>query len=105
MALKVEVSAACEIDLKQACQWYESQRAQLASQFLNDFAERLDLIAVNPHIGVEVYRGIRKFVMARFPYVIYYLLKEGRIKIIGCLHGGSNPRQSSGTLRNRIIEQ
>jgi hypothetical protein len=79
MALKVEVSAACEIDLKQACQWYESQRAQLASQFLNDFAERPDFIAVNPHIGVEVYRHIR--------------------------NGGSHPRQSSGTLRNRIIEQ
>ena len=81
MALKVEVSASCEIDLEQAYQWYESHRAQLGLEFLNDFEERLNLIAVNPYIGVD------------------------HVKVVACLHGGLDPRLSAGTVHNRIIEQ
>ncbi|HNE18171.1 MAG TPA: type II toxin-antitoxin system RelE/ParE family toxin [Turneriella sp.] len=105
MALKVEVSASCEIDLEQAYQWYESHRAQLGLEFLNDFDERLNLIAVNPYIGAEVYRQTRKFVMTRFPYIIYYLLTDDHVKVVACLHGGLDPRLSAGTVHNRIIEQ
>lgn len=105
MALKVEVSASCEIDLEQAYEWYESQRAQLGLDFLNDFDERLNLIALNPYISVEAYRQTRKFVMTRFSNIMYYLLTNDPVQGVACLHGGLNPRLSAGTGLNRIIVQ
>jgi toxin ParE1/3/4 len=105
MLLKIEVSAPCEIDLDTAYRWYESQRALLGTEFLQDFGQRLQILAKNPQIGTISYQQVRKFVLQRFPYVLYYLATESKLTVIACLHGGINSGIKSRLLRKRTFKQ
>lgn len=64
-----------ENDLRAAFEWYESQRAGLGDQFLTAVRERLEAIRRFPEANPIVYRDIRRAVVSRFPYLIFYVLR------------------------------
>jgi len=87
-----------EQDLLEAQQWYESQRSGLGADFRSTISGLLDLVGANPKLYPEVYRGVRRAVVRRFPYLVYFVVSEERVAVIACLHGKRRP----GLVRGRL---
>jgi hypothetical protein len=61
----------CE-ELDDVYNWYENQQLELGEDFLNCIDNMLDLIRQMPEYYPVVYRDVRRAVVKRFPYAIYY---------------------------------
>lgn len=68
-----------ENDLKEAFSWYEDKRQGLGHDFLLQVDAGLRFIERNPKISPPEYKGVRKYLIKRFPYKIIYLLEKERI--------------------------
>jgi ParE toxin of type II toxin-antitoxin system, parDE len=62
-------------ELNEACRWYESQQSGLGDDFLEQVEEALDRICQMPESYPAVYRDVRRSVVRRFPYTLYYRIK------------------------------
>jgi plasmid stabilization system protein ParE len=83
--------ARAEDDIRSAFEWYESQRAGLGVEFLVALRERLEAVRVHPESSPVLYRGIRRAVVSRFPYLIFYVVRAERVAVLAVLHHARNP--------------
>ncbi|BBL70261.1 type II toxin-antitoxin system RelE/ParE family toxin [Methylogaea oryzae] len=81
-----------EADLADAQAWYEAQRKGLAAEFLLSVEEALERIGRIPSMYSATYRDIRRVLLRRFPYVIYYRIVRDDVVIVAVLHTARNPR-------------
>jgi plasmid stabilization system protein ParE len=51
----------------------------------------LDRIRENPELYPLARNSIRRAVLRRFPYLLFYLVEPRRIVVIGCLHASRDP--------------
>jgi hypothetical protein len=71
--------------------WYERQRQGLAAEFHAEFSNTIGILAVDPFIYPELYRSVRRAVLHRFPYLIWYTVEGSRVIVLACTHGRLNP--------------
>lgn len=62
---------------------YEKERAGLGLEFLGEIGRLLNLIAVSPNQFPIIHRDVHKAVARRFPYCIYFRVREQRIIVLG----------------------
>ena len=86
--LRAEAAA----DVEVACQWYEARRRGLADEFLDVVGEALEFIGAHHESAPIVHRDIRRQLLKRFPFGIFYRVTQGRVVVLGCLHAHRNPR-------------
>ncbi len=91
------ISSMAEADLADSYTWYETRREGLGHQFLASVDTALESIHDNPNIYPIMYRDMRRALLHRFPYAVFYLVHERRITVIAVLHC----RQSQAHLNNR----
>ncbi len=80
-----------EKDIREAHRWYEEQRAGLGADFLLCLEEGFDRIQRNPEMYPVVHQNVRRHLIRRFPYGIFYLSEADPIVILAVLHGHRNP--------------
>jgi plasmid stabilization system protein ParE len=81
-----------DAELKEALARYESILPELAERFAEAVADTIEKVAVAPLQYSVVEKGRRRAGVRRFPYGIFFLVKETRIVVIACFHGRRNPR-------------
>jgi plasmid stabilization system protein ParE len=79
-------------ELDEIYSWYESQQLGLGDNFLEEIEEALERICQMPESYPAVYRDIRRAVVRRFPYTIYYRLVSSRLIVTAVFHGHRNPK-------------
>ena len=79
-------------DVEEAYRWYESQRVGLGSEFESALASVLRLVKEMPEAGPIVHRDVRRLLLERFPYSLYYRLIDSTIEVRACLHQRQNPQ-------------
>jgi hypothetical protein len=62
-----------EADIDTAFAWYESQREGLGLEFLTAVEATLALIQRSPDQFPRVHRDVRRALVRRFPYAVFYL--------------------------------
>jgi len=73
----VKLLTEAEIELTDACKWYEKQQTGLAKKFLSEVKHYLKLIAKNPQqFEVKFSNKYRFAVLHIFPYFIAYRIEE-----------------------------
>ena len=80
-----------ETDVADAAAWYETQRAELGADFLDEILSACSGIAETPQLYPLVHRKTRRAVIHKFPFVIYYRVENGLISIIAVMHGSRDP--------------
>lgn len=80
-----------EHDIQSAFEWYDSQRSGLGEEFLVALRERLEALRAHPEASPVLYRGIRRAVVSRFPYLIFYVARPERVAVLAVLHHARNP--------------
>jgi plasmid stabilization system protein ParE len=81
-----------EADLAEARRWYEERRQGLGADFLLCVEDALEKIRRNPAIYPVVYKDVRRAVVRRFPYGVFYRVVGQRIIVLGVFHGRRHPR-------------
>lgn len=88
-----------ERDLREAQQWYEEQRPGLGADFRAAIDNSFRRLAENPQLYPVVYRGLRRAVMRRFPYLIYFAVQKDVVNIVACWHSKRDPNQMRWRVR------
>lgn len=80
--MKVVLRRAAERDLEQAAAWYDKQRSALGAEFLDSARERMAGVAENPEAYPVIVRDIRRALLRRFPYGLFYIIEPKRIVVL-----------------------
>ena len=88
LAFRPEASA----DIAEAFSWYEERRAGLGAEFEAELDRTLGYITGMPLAGRLVHRTLRRALMRRFPFTVYYSVTTDLIEIRGVLHNRRHPR-------------
>ena len=92
MSLTVVTRPAAAAEIETAYRWYEKEREGLGSEFLEAVEKMVKAIAESPERFPVIRRDIRRAVLRRFPYSIFYRIVSGHVVVIACFHGKRNPR-------------
>jgi plasmid stabilization system protein ParE len=99
LTLPVLIRRAAELDLEGIEDWYEEQRPGLGHEFREAVDTVIARIADNPLAYPDRYRGARRALLRRFPYVLWYRVLENLVVVLACVHGKRNPRAIRARLR------
>ena len=80
-------------DIKVAYDWYEKQRVGLGEDFLLSLEASYANIVRDPQIYQNIYKSVRRKLIGRFPYAVFFVLDEERkqIIVIAVMHTKRNP--------------
>ena len=92
MTRRIIVRPRAERDIQSIFEWYESRRPGLGEEFLISLRARLEAVHSFPESWPIIYRNVRRAVMSRFPYSIFYLVQAERIPVLAVLHQSRDPR-------------
>lgn len=99
MTLPVFIRRAAELDLERAEDWYDGQRPGLGREFRDAVDAVIARIAANPLAYPDRYRGARRALLRRFPYVLWYRVSATLVIVLACVHGKRDPRVMRARLR------
>ena len=88
---KIELSDEAESDFDKSYEYYVDENKKFADNFFKQVNSSLEKISESPEANPLVYKTVRKHVMKKFPFIIYYQVKELLVKIIAIFHTSRNP--------------
>ncbi len=91
MTLPVVLDEDARADLGAAQDWYAARHTDLAQAFLFELDRQFDRIGRAPHHFPVVYRGVRRALMRRFPYALFFREMDGAILVLACFHASRDP--------------
>ena len=90
----VRFTALADDDVAAAFAEYAAARGELGDEFLADVEKVVQTLARFPEIGPTAHRELRRALLDRFPYSLYYRLLPAvtTIEIRACVHQKRHPR-------------
>jgi plasmid stabilization system protein ParE len=82
-----------EADLSEAYKWYERQRPGLGDDFLLRIEAALASIQHDPLTYACLYRDVRRKLIRRFPFGLFYIVTDSRIVILAVMHVKRHPKR------------
>ena len=82
-----------EAELLDARDWYEDQRPGLGSAFATEVETALGGVLQAPQAYPRVQGEIRRALVRRFPYAIYFRAMPDEIVVLAVIHGRRHPRR------------
>jgi len=79
-------------DLGAGFDWYEEQRPGLGEEFLSAVQATLRGIEQFPEMFVSLHRDVRRAIVSRFPFAVFYLVEPQRIVVLRVLHTARDPK-------------
>jgi len=101
MPKSIDILKECAEEIADAYKIYELVSQDLGMKFLEAVERNLEMLISNPEIGAVSHRGIRKIVLTRFPYVLYYIERPLTTQLIGFMHAKRNPRSIKSVISER----
>ena len=91
MSLPVVLRDEAQAEFDEAFDYYEGQRPGLGVDFVARVQQVFDRIAANPQMHGVVFADIRKAVVKRFPYCVFYRAEAARVEVIAVFHSKRDP--------------
>ena len=89
---RLRLTPEAELDLDEAHLWYHRQAPERAAAFLAAVNACLASIQRHPHAFALVDSTMRRALIRRFPYVVFYEIEPRQILVYGVFHGARDPR-------------
>lgn len=90
--MKIEYHPALEQELQDVIDFYNERSKGLGTDFLNEFDRQVLKIAENPLQWTAVEDGVRRSMIKRFPFVIYFrIIEQNWIRITVVKHQRRHP--------------
>lgn len=97
-AVKVSFVAAAEAELRDIALRYGQESASLADEFELEMRRGVDFIAANPEAAPRIQSDVRRKVLRRFPFSLFYAIEPDRIRILAVAHHHRRPGYWAGRL-------
>ena len=91
MSYLVRIRPEAERDVRDAVSWYEEQRPGLGRELILELDSVYERLAVNPHLYADIRCGIRRAIVRRFPYGVFYLVSDTEVRVIAVVDMVRNP--------------
>ena len=91
MSLPVLLSEAARLEFDDAFDWYESKQAGLGVEFAAAVQDVFDRISQLPFLHSVVKEDVRRAVVRRFPYSVFYRPEDDRIVVVAVFHDRRDP--------------
>ena len=89
--MRVRFRSEALADVESAFAWYEDQRPGLGVEFRIALEAVVERVADGPSAFTEVLPPVRRALLRRFPYSLYFRVLEGESEGRACLHMRRNP--------------
>ncbi|MBI3927735.1 MAG: type II toxin-antitoxin system RelE/ParE family toxin [Armatimonadetes bacterium] len=91
MRRQVRIRAVAQADIEEAAQYYELQSSGLGQRFLDEVLSSLQSFESNPFRYPAVHDEIRRALVHRFPFGVFYLVEPEEVVVIAVMHGTRDP--------------
>ena len=91
MKRRTFVRPEAQTDIREAARWYESREAGLGIRFVAEVRASLQHITNNPLLFPMVSEDVRRALLHRFPYSLYFINEPDYVAIIALLHQHRRP--------------
>jgi plasmid stabilization system protein ParE len=82
-----------DAELAEARKWYAHQRHNLDLEFMQSIDQALARITANPKQYPIVYMKLRRAVVRRFPFAIFYHISADALEVIAVFHSRRDPQR------------
>ncbi len=93
MAYRLKFSARALREIGEAQEWYESQSPGLGEEFIATMELQLKRLVQAPLLYAEVIPSVRRALLPRFPYGLFYVVRDDLVHILAVLHDARNPHR------------
>jgi hypothetical protein len=92
MSLGLRFLPGVEGDVLSARAWYENKSNGLGEEFLRVFYASVHEIPRGSLLYPEIHGDIRRRLLIRFPYAVYFRVYDGEVVVFGVFHCARDPR-------------
>ncbi len=82
-----------DLEVEAAFEWYENEQPGLGVEFLNELRATYKRVADGPLKYQELRGGIRRALLRRFPYAVYFAIEADIVVIVAVLHASRDPAE------------
>ena len=80
-------------EVKEAHDWYETQREGLGEKFLGEFEKVLAVLEEHPLRFPVLHATVRRALTRRFPYAILFRIRDEQVVVLSVMHHARDPRR------------
>ncbi len=89
--MRLEFHPEAEWELIEAASYYDQQVPGLGERFEAEIRHAMELLLEQPEAGHPVDRSLRKFILTRFPFNVYYSFSADALRIEAVAHQRRRP--------------
>ena len=91
MSYEIIVRPEAAREVQEAFDWYEEKSEGLGLEFLRAADACMAGIQRNPLASPIMYQEVRRALLRKFPYALFYIVKEEMIVVLACFHAKRDP--------------
>jgi plasmid stabilization system protein ParE len=96
VAYRLKFSSRAAREVGAAYEWYEAQSPGLGLEFELAFELQLKRLEQVPLLYPEVVSGVRRTLLPRFPYGVFYVIRGDLVHILAVIHNVRSPKRWPG---------
>jgi plasmid stabilization system protein ParE len=89
---------AAQAEAREAQDRYESEAAGLGARFRAELDYAAQRLAANPLQFPAAFGDIRRALLRRFPYMLFFRIIDSAVFVIACFHSSRDPRIWQGRI-------
>jgi plasmid stabilization system protein ParE len=89
--MQLELTPEARAEITRAAAWYNERGVGLGQRFVLAVDQTIERIRQHPFAWTEIEAGIRRALVHKFPYSIFYTVQDTRIRIQAVTHQRRRP--------------
>lgn len=82
---------AARVELIEAQDWYEAEATGLGRRFRSAIGAVVERMSANPRQFPIMFKNVRRALLRRFPYALFFVVKGDTLLVIACFHASRDP--------------
>ena len=91
--MKIKILSAARQDLLNGYRFYENQAEGIGEYFIDTLFSDIDSLVISAGVHPLYFNKYHRLLSQRFPYAIYYQVKEDTIRVYAVLDSRQNPEK------------
>ncbi len=87
----VRIRARARAEIAEAFEWYHDRSEVAAADFLAELDVAINQISEAPEQFPVIHGLLRRVLIRRFPYAVYYKCYPNGVSVVGVIHGHRHP--------------
>ena len=86
-------------DIRESSRWYNRKQRGLGLEFRTELRIAFRAVTRNPETFPFVESNVRRYVVRRFPFLVYYTVCQNEVRILRVIHTSRDPETWKNNLK------